>query len=295
MIKKIALLSTVLLVGCSTFSTDNTNSNPNKSSDLQQTTNSTTGIDTVTSKNNSQTTNTSVKSSNNREQPSKQKNTNSTPTALIAQDKNIKPSTNVSNKIPSTKITHTSTATNSDQSPLIMLDNSILTIQSILKKKTDEINSNPKELKIIIDKYLLPNVDTNKVAAMMLGPKWRTASDQQKNKFINQFLILLTNIYARNVAKVGAYEVTLNSLPTEAWKDKKYVQVTGNVINTDNQNNSGSNITVYIINSDNKWKIYDIAIEGISIMQNYQSQFRPISSMNDVIKGVEKVNARTKG
>ena len=53
--------------------------------------------------------------------------------------------------------------------------------------------------------------------------------------------------------------------------------------------------TVYIINDDNKWKIYDIAIEGISIMQNYQSQFRPISSMNDVIKGVERVNARTKG
>lgn len=282
MIKKLALLSTVLLAGCSTVSTENTSTTP-ANKNLQS-------AAKTMPESNAQITNTSNSPSKNTEQPTKQQNIDSSPTITKASNKNDEPSNASTQAVVNGSIT-----TSSNQSPITMLDKSILTIQTILKKKSDEINNNPEELKSVIDKYLLPNVDTNKVAAMMLGPKWRTATKQQKTRFINQFLTLLTNIYAKNVAKVGAYEVTFNSLPTEAWKGKKYVQVTGKVINITSQNESGSNITVYIINDDNKWKIYDIAIEGISIMQNYQSQFRPISSMNDVIKGVERVNARTKG
>lgn len=179
------------------------------------------------------------------------------------------------------------------ESPIKMMNNSVMVIQNLLEKRADQIENNPKDLKIIIDKYLVPNVDMNKVASMMLGPKWRTATQKQKQQFIDNFLVLLTNIYARNVAKVGRYKISFDSIPKSEWQDKKYVQVTGHIVNL-NSNNQGSNMTVYIISTDNKWKIYDIAVEGVSIMKNYQSQFRPIDTMEQAIEGVKKVNARSK-
>ncbi len=298
MIKKIALLSSILLTGCSAFTShDDTVARPDNNTQQQPTTSEAhtnknqVVLDSSTNESNSpgnhpldiqQATATATQSSD-----SVQGN-ETTPAAATTAKQNEITSTNSGITLPQPAANTTS------NSPIVVMDNSILIIQSLLEKNAKQINNNPKELKVIIDKYLLPNIDTNRIAAMMLGPKWRTATAEQKSEFITQFLTLLTGLYAKNVAKVGQYKLTFNNLPESAWKDKKYVQVTG-VIKNENENSPGSNITVYIISQDGKWLIYDIAVEGISIMQNYQSQFKPIATMDEAIEGVKRVNARSQG
>jgi phospholipid transport system substrate-binding protein len=301
MIKKIAILSSILLTGCSMFSShDDTVKMPDNGS-VQQA--SSEGMNNSSAQqpaaSSSSTANTQpenqpldIQQAAATQSDSVKENTETKPTAgnteKVAAASDNDSSTESGINLPKAAVNTTS------KSPIIVMDNSILAIQSLLEKNADKINNNPKELKVIIDKYLLPNIDTNRIAAMMLGPKWRTATATQKTEFINQFLTLLTGLYAKNVAKVGQYSVSFNNLPESSWKDQKYVQVTG-IIRNENSNSQGSNITVYIISQDGKWLIYDIAVEGISIMQNYQSQFRPISNMEEAIDGVKRVNARSQG
>ena len=291
MIKKIVLISSVLLTGC-TMMTSNNDAKPASNPSL----NNTQSASTLNTKND--VTETSQNQDINLSPATPQKKSIQHSDSMTSDNNNetivTKETQNASENISNDNLPKAVLNT-VNESPIKMMNNSILIIQNLLEKHAKQIEKNPKELKVIIDKYLIPNIDTNKIAGIMLGPKWRTATPEQKSEFINQFLTLLTNLYAKNIAKVGKYKIEFNSLPKSVWQGKNYVQATGRVINLNNTNSPGSNITVYIVKDDNRWKIYDIAVEGISIMKNYQSQFRPIQTMEQAIQGVKKVNARSQG
>ena len=181
-----------------------------------------------------------------------------------------------------------------DRNPVQVLHESIINIQHIIDQNSDEIKNNPHKLREIVNKYLIPNVAEKRVAAMLLGPKWRTATPQQRKKFINAFTTLLIHIYSKNVTQVGNYKVKLDPVSKDQWQGQSHITVHGRLVKASEQNSQGSSLDIYLVKEDQRWKIYDIAVEGISIMKNYRSQFDSIDTMEGVIKAVKKVNARSK-
>tara|TARA_R110002167_G_scaffold100231_3_gene261881 strand:- start:684 stop:1106 length:423 start_codon:yes stop_codon:yes gene_type:complete len=140
-------------------------------------------------------------------------------------------------------------------------------------------------------------MDLDDIAGNMLGKKWNSASAQDKKEFITGFMNMLVLLYSKNIAQVGDYELKFNPLrPSADWKspNTKNVQVTG-VLFKKGSESKGSNVVVYLKKtSQNTWKIYDVAIEGVSIIQNYRSQFRSLASVSAAIAAVKKVNERNK-
>ena len=53
---------------------------------------------------------------------------------------------------------------------------------------------------------------------------------------------------------------------------------------------SSSNAAFYLERSGNTWKIYDLAIEGISIVKNFREQFASFSSLSSLTQKINKIN-----
>jgi phospholipid transport system substrate-binding protein len=121
-----------------------------------------------------------------------------------------------------------------------------------------------------------------------LGREWKKFSPEQQQEFEQLFGKLLERSYADRVLAYTSEKIEFGK-ETELRKDK--VEVESAIITTDNKS-----IPVYyrMVFKNDQWQVYDVVIEGISLVQNYRSQFREIlakKSPEDLLATLrEKVN-----
>lgn len=158
------------------------------------------------------------------------------------------------------------------QDPNIMLRNKWDYITQILQneKFDDQTKST------LIDKIVSPIFDFDIMAKLSLGrTNWPKLNKAQQQKFSFLFVQRLKDSYRE---KVSLYtdETAVFKKPI---KNKKFLNVPMNLIS----NNKNISVIFKLRQVEKLWKIYDVEIEGISILITYQAQF------NDVIKrsGVE--------
>jgi phospholipid transport system substrate-binding protein len=172
------------------------------------------------------------------------------------------------------------------QSPTLMIQNTIGNLQQKLRTEHATLADSPAKLYHVIKTTLMAHVAVRQMAAMALGIKWRNATEAQRTKFIDQFGLLLTRTYASALLQVVSYDMKVFPIRGN-WHKAQYVAVHGTVAP-----NSGAkpvDVTYYLERAKNQWFIYDFAVEGVSFVKNYQSQFQSIS-LNDLIAKIEVLN-----
>ena len=141
-------------------------------------------------------------------------------------------------------------------------------ILTTLRKERDTVTKNPKRVYELVDKIVLPHFDFTRMSSSVLGKYWRTASDEQKKKFTKEFRTLLVRTYAK--ALVDNMDQTIDYLPVRAAKDATDVTV-----KTEIPQPGGFpmpiNYSMYI--KDGQWKVYDVTIDGVSLVTNYRTAF----------------------
>ncbi len=102
----------------------------------------------------------------------------------------------------------------------------------------------------------------------VLGKTWRTITEQQRDYFTQLMTKLLENVY---IGKLEGYSGQTTEFKAEKIKGNR-AQVTTIV------ENRGVDLPVHYImkESDGHWMVYDINIEGVSLVRNYQEQFKSI-------------------
>jgi len=158
--------------------------------------------------------------------------------------------------------------------------------------KTDkEIQKGNKEkIYKLAEEKILPNIDFEKVARLVLGRAWRSASDEQKKQFINQFRTLLLKTYAVALSKYQDQKIEFK--PTRMSETDEIVIVKSEIIQ-----NGGQPIRVnYALSkSTGKWLVFDIVIEGVSLVTNYRSQFSSVIRKNGMDVLIKKLAEKNKG
>ena len=141
----------------------------------------------------------------------------------------------------------------------------------------------PEELYQLINDVLLPNFDARYAGYLVLGKHWRTASEEQRSRFIDAFYNFLLRSYAKAVLEFDQKKISI--LPPRGELGEKRA-----VVKTEMRLDDGSEIPVNysMRNTDNGWKAYDVRIEGISYVQNYRNQFNAEISA----KGIDSVIVR---
>lgn len=144
--------------------------------------------------------------------------------------------------------------------------------------------ANPVDLYKLVDEVFLPVFDTDYAGRLVLGKHWRTATDEQRKKFIDTFYDFLLRSYARYVLRFERDKVKI--LPSSsAAQDPK-----NTVVKSVMQLEDGTSLPVNYSLRQTKdgWRAFDVRIEGISYVQNYRNQF----NAEIKAKGIDAVIAR---
>ncbi len=174
------------------------------------------------------------------------------------------------------------------ENPVKLLNSTVIKLQTELNQQHATLAKSPKKLYEVVKKIILPIVDIPAMSGLTLGPKWRNATPAQQKQFINQFGLLVTRTYAKTLLAVADYKIEIDPLRGNGWKKDDYVAVHGTVY--PNSGGSPSSVTYYLVRNGHTWKIYDFAVEGVSFVQNFHSQFQGFANMTVLLKKVNQVN-----
>ncbi|PCI37305.1 MAG: hypothetical protein COB50_03825 [Thiotrichales bacterium] len=175
--------------------------------------------------------------------------------------------------------------------PVAMLKKITGNVLASMKKHQAQLKAKPEILFTIVDQDIVPCVDTAEMARWIAGRNaWNNASGSNKKRFIKVFKVLLVNTYAKALHSYA--DKKTNFLPLRGtWKNKKRISVASKVINNVGQ---AIRIDYRLIKHGDRWKIYDVVVEGVSLLKGYQSQFsdtikkQGLGAVIDIIKSHNK-------
>jgi len=126
----------------------------------------------------------------------------------------------------------------------------------------------PARLRTLVDKYLLPHFDTDFAARRVLGKHWTTATPDQRQRFINAFVDSLMGDYGDAILEFTGDR--LKMLPFRGDPAAKTATVRTLVKRDD-----GTEVPVNysLRGTPDGWKAWDVTIEGISYVKNFQTDF----------------------
>lgn len=154
------------------------------------------------------------------------------------------------------------------ESPSVLLERTSQQVIKILKKDHELLKKDPGRVYKIIDDYILPHLDEITMAKLALGKNWRKASREQKIAFIEEFKNLLIRTYSKSLVEFKDQKI--NFFPVKLAADTKRTSVKAEVIQP-----GGPSIPMsYRVRiKNNAWKVYDIKIDGISLVTSYRGTF----------------------
>ena len=164
------------------------------------------------------------------------------------------------------------------------------TIDQALKVLEDESLKAPgksqQRLEILED-IIGKRFDYKEMGKRTLGKHWRKLSEADRDEFVRLFQRFLSKTYAGNVDGYSGEQVQY--LKERRKGDFAEVQT---VVASDK-----SPLSVYyrMFKSANGWKVYDVVLDGVSLVKNFRSQFGRIIEAESVEGLLEKLRAKTAG
>ena len=130
------------------------------------------------------------------------------------------------------------------------------------------IESDPDKLLAIVDRILLPHVDSERMTRLVLGRYYRQASPEQLSTFTKEFQRLLVRTYAGPLSELGDQKIDILGSRPAAGDNELLVET--EVYGGD----LGAVPVAYRLTVvDGKWKSYDVVVDGISLVNNYRGSF----------------------
>lgn len=159
-----------------------------------------------------------------------------------------------------------------------------------IKARKQELIDHPDRLDALIDEKVMPNVDFRKMTQLVVGRQWRTATDTQREEVTQQFRVLLVKTYSGALSQVGDQTLEVDRL--RARPEDTDVIVTSRVIQ---KNGPPIDLAYRVQKSDTGWKIYDLSVLGLWLVDSYKAQFQPILSntgMDGLISALKAKNSQ---
>jgi phospholipid transport system substrate-binding protein len=142
-------------------------------------------------------------------------------------------------------------------------------IISLIKTNRDAYAKDNKKLYAMVNEIVLPHFDFRKMAQLVLGVNWRQANEDQRARFAGEFRDLLVRTYATVLLKYNDEEVVY--LPFKSAPGEKTATVKVEVKLGGGAPPVPIQYDFYL--TDTAWKVYDVVIDGISLVTNYRAEY----------------------
>ncbi len=173
------------------------------------------------------------------------------------------------------------------QGPRDMVVDTSQKMLAALKKDKDLLKQNPQRIYDLVSEIVLPHFDFTTMSKWVLGKNWRKLSPDQQQRFTNEFRTLLVRTYAVSLSEYQDQKI--NYLPLQAQPGADDVTVRTEVLR-----GGGPPIPInYSMHlTADGWKVYDVVIDGVSLVINYRTSFATKIRQDGIDKLIEDLVAR---
>jgi phospholipid transport system substrate-binding protein len=161
------------------------------------------------------------------------------------------------------------------------------TVRQVIERALDALKepgaseARRQKVKAIVD----PHFDYQEMAKRSLGPAWGKLSPTQRQEFVGLFAQLLEASYSDKIEK---------------YAQRVKIDYTGEILSGDNAEvrtvivkaNDRIPLNYRLMNEGGTWKVYDVVIEGVSLVSNYRSQFSRIIHESSYAELVQRLKTK---
>jgi phospholipid transport system substrate-binding protein len=143
----------------------------------------------------------------------------------------------------------------------------------------------------LVDTRIMPSVDFQRMTSSAVGPAWRQATPEQQKRLQDEFKILLVRTYAGALSQVSDQVVFIK--PVRIAPEDKEV-----IVRTEVRGGTDPIQLEYRMertpNEGSGWKIYNINVLGVWLVETYKSQFTQIINTKGIDGLIDSLVARNK-
>jgi phospholipid transport system substrate-binding protein len=163
-------------------------------------------------------------------------------------------------------------ASNTDPQPQIEQTTHQLLLE--LREKSKEIGENRQVAYDLGDKFIVPYLDFPTITRLVIGKYWRSATEQQKKRLIEEIRELIIRSYVTAMSSYADQIVAtgdkITYFPSRFRPGDKKAVVRANI---ELQDNRVIDVDYMLFDGNDQWKIYDIRVAGVSLAVTYRTSY----------------------
>ena len=186
----------------------------------------------------------------------------------------------------------TATAFAEDTAPDALVKNTAEEVLTIVKADKDIQAGNTRKVVELVEAKVLPHFDFNRMTRLAMARNWSKANDSQKAAITQEFKTLLVRTYSVSLAQYRNQKISYT--PAKVGAEDKDVTVKTTVVQPGGQ---GIPIDYKMEKTPEGWKVFDISVEGVSLVTNYRGEFNTLierSGVDGLIKSLSEKNKAAK-
>ena len=170
---------------------------------------------------------------------------------------------------------------------------------ALVKRVTDEVlaiikadkalqQGDTRKVVELAEQKVLPHFDFERMTRLAVGRNWSQANDEQKQALVKEFRTLLVRTYSSSLSQYR--NQTIDVKPTKVGPADKEATVRSSVIQ---QGGPPIPIDYTMEKADSGWKVYDVIIDGASLVTTYRGSFNDIiqkSGIDGLVKTLQDRN-----
>lgn len=170
--------------------------------------------------------------------------------------------------------------------PVVFVKDAVDEIISILQDEKLAAPARKAERKNLMITIVEKKFDFREMSMRALARHWRERSPAEQDRFVFLFKTLLENTYLAKIETYSGEKVVFKKAAVQGNKAIVYSDLIRKSVETP--------VNYKLKNSDDRWTVYDVEVEGVSLVNNYRTQFASILSKENfaglIAKLEEKVN-----
>jgi phospholipid transport system substrate-binding protein len=177
------------------------------------------------------------------------------------------------------------------EDPVSMLNSVANQMISGLKTHKATLKSNPSVVYSLANRIVVPHANLEAMSQRVLPPQtWKNATPSQRGEFKTQFTRVLERTYASALANYT--DETVKFYPVRGgYQGKSSISVNSEIVRPDGPS---IRVSYRLLASGGQWKLYDMTVEGVSMLESFRSQFSSQLSKGNIaelIATLKKHNA----
>jgi phospholipid transport system substrate-binding protein len=153
------------------------------------------------------------------------------------------------------------------ENPMVLVTNTSGQVHASLMK---ENSSNTAEIRKEVEAVLFPRFDFTRMTALAVGKNWKQATPEQKTALATEFKILLTNTYFNTMLRYRDAKISVKP-DVLLENDGKQATVKSAVMVANATDPISIDYVLY--NTEDGWKVFNVNVEGASLVTVYRNQF----------------------